>query len=192
MRRACLVLLPLATLLACASNAPPPVEPGGRPPAAQPPVNEPPPPSRPQPGSKPEPAESSRSSADSSDIPLHRLGQWSHTEIYQPRRDVFTDADAWSKFRSRLGGADLPDVDFSKETVIAVASGQQRTGGFSIAVDRVTRQEGQLTIQVVETSPGPKCITTSELTQPVAVVTIPVTNVEKWNFAERKEVTDCR
>jgi hypothetical protein len=83
-------------------------------------------------------------------------------------------------------------VDFANELVIAVASGQQRTGGFTIAVDRVTQKESELTVQVVETSPDPNCMTTSELTQPVDVVAIPRVEFQNSNFVERKTVSDCR
>lgn len=97
-----------------------------------------------------------------------------------------------AQFWSELGVGDRPEVDFGHEVVIAVASGQQRSGGFGISVERVTRQEGQLTIQVVESSPGPNCITTSELTQPVDVVTIPRTKLQSSSFVERKATLDCR
>jgi hypothetical protein len=83
-------------------------------------------------------------------------------------------------------------VDFTHDLVIAVASGQQRTGGFGIAVEQVSQKGGDLTIRVVETSPGRNCLTTSELTQPVDVVTVPVTKVQNWNFVEGKSAPDCR
>ncbi|HEY7635330.1 MAG TPA: protease complex subunit PrcB family protein [Gemmatimonadales bacterium] len=185
--------VPLATLFACAGHSVRPAEggAGGATPAAAPPVAAPGPTS-PEPTVKPQPPEPYQGYADSATINVRRIGQWNHTGIVEPRRQVIQDANAWAQFWSALSMGDRPEVDFEQELVIAVASGQQRTGGYAIAVDRVSRQAGELTIHVTETSPGPNCMTTSELTQPVEAVAIPRTKVERWNFEERKAVSDCR
>ncbi len=185
-------LAPIALLFACAGHTVRPAEgTGGATPAA-PPVAAPAPTAREPADNRPQPPELYQGYADSGTINIRRIGPWSHTGIAEPLRQVIQDPKAWAQFWSRLGLGDRPEVDFEKELVIAVASGQQRTGGFAIAVDRVSQKEGELTIQVVETSPGPNCMTTSELTQPVDVVAIPRAGVQKWSFAERKEVSDCR
>jgi hypothetical protein len=56
----------------------------------------------------------------------------------------------------------------------------------------VSQADGELTVQVVETTPGPNCMTTSSLTQPVDVVVVPVVAPRSWSFVERKEVRGCR
>ena len=48
-------------------------------------------------------------------------------------------------------------------------------------VSRVTRTGGDLRIEVVETAPGPDCVTTSALTQPVALVAVPAAGVPPGN-----------
>ena len=68
---------------------------------------------------------------------------------------------------------DRTAVDFTRDMVVAVAAGQRPTGGYEIAVDRVRQAKGELTVEVVETAPGPNCVTTASLTQPVDVVVIP-------------------
>jgi hypothetical protein len=193
MTRSLLAILPLAALIACAGNAPRPAEePGAATPAAKPPVSAPAPTNPPQPAGRPTPAEPYQGYSGGAAVSIRRIGQWTHTGIGQARRQLILDANAWAQFWSQLGVGDRPEVDFSHELVIAVASGQQRSGGFSIAVERVTQQEGDLTVQVVETSPGPNCVTTSELTQPVEVVTIPLVKVRNSSFVERKATLDCR
>jgi hypothetical protein len=142
--------------------------------------------------SQPQPAEPYHGYPGGDTLGIRRIGPWTHTGIAEPLRAIIRDPNAWAQFWSRLGLGDRPDVDFANELVIAVASGQERTGGFTIGVDRVTQHEGELTVQVVETSPGPNCMTTSELTQPVDIVAIPRVEFQNSKFVERTAVSDCR
>jgi hypothetical protein len=125
-------------------------------------------------------------------VQVRRIGQWTHTGINERRRLVIRDVNGWAAFWSELGVGDRPAVDFTRDLVVAVAAGQQSTGGYEIAVNQVTQNNGELTIEVVQTSPGPNCMTTSALTQPVDVVVMPAVNALGWSFVERKEVRACR
>jgi hypothetical protein len=91
-----------------------------------------------------------------------------------------------------LGVGDRPAVDFSRDVVVAVSAGQRPTGGHEIAIERVINNGGELTVEVVETTPGPNCMTTASLTQPVDVVVVPGVAPRSWSFVERKEVRGCR
>jgi PrcB C-terminal len=126
------------------------------------------------------------------EVPIRRIGQWTHTGINEKRRLVIRDANGWAAFWSELGTGDRPAVDFTRDLVVAVAAGQQSSGGHEIAVEKVSQSNGELRIEVVETSPGPNCITTSALTQPVDVVVLPGVNARGWSFVERQEVRGCR
>ena len=126
------------------------------------------------------------------DVQVRRIGQWTNTGINERRRLVIRDANGWAAFWSELGAGDRPAVDFTRDLVIAVAAGQQSSGGHEIAVDRVAQNNGELRIEVVEKSPSPNCMTTSALTQPVDVVVVPGVNARGWSFVERKEVRGCK
>ncbi len=123
---------------------------------------------------------------------IRRIGQWTHTGIREARRLVIRDANSWDQFWSELAVGDRPDVDFTRDVVVAVAAGQRSTGGHEIAVDRVTQIDGELSVEVVERTPGPNCITTASLTQPVDVVVVPSADARSWSFVERKEISGCR
>jgi len=155
-------------------------------------VSAPAPTTPPQPPGRPQPAEPYQGYSSGTALEIRRIGQWTHTGIEERRRLVIQDANAWAQFWSELGVGERPEVDFSRELVIAVASGQQRTGGFSIAVEQVSQKQGDLTIRVVETGPGRNCVTTSELTQPVEVVAVPQAGPRSWSFTEGKTAPDCR
>lgn len=127
-----------------------------------------------------------------STLEIRRIGQWSRTGIGESRRLVIRDANGWNEFWSELGTGDRPDVDFTKAVVVAVAAGQRPSGGYEIAVDHVSQTDGELAVEVIETSPGPNCINSSSPSQPVDVVVVPVVAPRTWSFTERKEVRGCR
>jgi hypothetical protein len=142
--------------------------------------------------STPEPAQGYAPYGDSGELTIRRIGQWSRTGVIEARRLVIRDATRWAEFWSELGLGDRPGVDFSKDMVIAVAAGQRPSGGHEIAVKQITQTNGELTIEVVETRPGPNCIATTSLTQPVDVVVIPRVNSRGWSFVEQQEVSACQ
>lgn len=181
-------------MVACAGHTARPVdEPGAATPAAKPPVSAPAPTNPPQPAGRPTPAEPYQGYSSGTALEVRRIGQWTHTGIRERRRLVIQDDSALAQFWSELAvGDERPKVDFSRELVIAVASGQQPTGGFSIAVEQASQKQGELTIRVVETGPGRNCVTTSELTQPVEVVAAPQREPRSWSFVEGKTAPDCR
>ncbi len=128
----------------------------------------------------------------SAGLEFRRVGQWTRTGISEARRLVIRDANGWAEFWSELGVGDRPEVDFSRDLVVVAAAGQRPSGGHEIVIDRVTQNNGELSISVVETTPGPNCMTTSSLTQPVDVIVVPKVNARNWSFLERKEVRGCR
>jgi protease stability complex PrcB-like protein len=125
-------------------------------------------------------------------LELRRIGQWTRTGVGEARRLVIRNANAWADFWSELGVGDRPAVDFTRDLVVAVAAGQRPTGGYEIAVDAVRLANGELTVEVVETTPGPNCMATTSLTQPVDIVVVPALTAQNWSFVERKEVRGCR
>jgi hypothetical protein len=124
-------------------------------------------------------------------LQLKRIGQWTRTGVAEARRLVIRDANSWAAFWSELGVGDRPAIDFSRNLVVAVSAGQRPTGGYEIAVEGVREINGELAVQVVETAPGPNCMSTTSLTQPVDVVVVSSVTAKSWSFTERKEIRGC-
>jgi hypothetical protein len=124
-------------------------------------------------------------------LEIRRIGQWTRTGIGEARRLVIKDANTWAQFWSELGVGDRPTVDFTRDVAVVAAAGQRQTGGHEIAIDRVTQTDGELTVEVVERTPGPNCMTTASLTQPVDVVIVPAADARSWSFVQRKEIRGC-
>ena len=128
----------------------------------------------------------------SGNLEIRRIGQWSNTGIAESRRLVIRDNQTWTAFWRELNVGDQPQVDFNRNVVVAVAMGQRSSGGYDIAVQGVSGIAGELTVDVVETSPAPTCATTMALTQPVdVIVVVGGAGSRSWNFRERKETRPC-
>jgi len=129
---------------------------------------------------------------DANAVPIRRIGQWSTSMISTPERLVIRDDSSYAKFWQGLGAGTRPSVDFTRDVVIAVAAGQQQTGGHGIAVDRVIRSGQGLAVDVVETSPGPGCQVTQATTQPVDVVAVAAADAKTWSFNDRTVARGCQ
>jgi hypothetical protein len=161
--------------------------------AAPGPASEPAPTAAPAPGS----ASADASAApyapyDTGTLPLRRIGQWSTSGLTAPAREVIRDDGAYARFWAGLGAGERPSVDFSRDVVIAVAAGQQPTGGHAITVNRVVRQGAGLAVEVLTTNPGAGCMTTQQLTQPVDVVVVAAADARTWSFSDQTRTQDCK
>ena len=73
----------------------------------------------------------------------------------------------WNQaYGTQLSVPPLPDVDFRRETIVAVFSGAKATGGFGVDIQEVTLDASNAYIDILETSPPADAITTQALSQP--------------------------
>jgi hypothetical protein len=188
-------LATLAVLAACGSGN---IRPSDDPeaiapapsPAPSPPVVDPDP--APAPSAEPPAAPpAARPDTVASDVEIQRIGRWISSGIRGSRRLVIRDPETWSRFWAELGAGVQPQVDFVRNLVIAVASGERSSGGHDIAVQKVSRAGSELRIEVLEASPGPECATTAALSQPVDVVMVPSAGVTGWSFIDRTGTSHC-
>jgi hypothetical protein len=107
---------------------------------------------------------------------------------------VRADVD-WLPVWARIHGTQQPAPnvvrpDFGSEMALVAALGEKPSGGFDIVIDSVTRHERGAIVYVTETSPGPNCMTTGALTQPVHAVRAPRTDgLIQWH--ERSITNSC-
>jgi hypothetical protein len=125
-------------------------------------------------------------------LPIRRIGQWTASGLDSPVRKVIRDDSTYAQFWQALGAGQRPAVDFSRDVVIAVAAGQRPTGGHAIAVERVARAGKSMTVDVVETVPGPGCWTTQQITPPVVVVVVAAADAPTWSFSDRTRSQECK
>jgi len=98
-----------------------------------------------------------------------------HSGLAEQRREVVRDEAAWVRLWAEIqAGVDpqppRPPVDFTRDMLIAVATGTRPSGGFSIKVRRVATRGETLEVAVLETCPAPGAMVSMGLSQPVEVV----------------------
>lgn len=76
-----------------------------------------------------------------------------------------------------LGWTNVPNVDFTKNNVVALFMGQKNSGGYSISVRKVS-VDGDTTIVYIKTT-KPDGMTTMALTAPYSITVIPKTSEVK-------------
>jgi hypothetical protein len=95
--------------------------------------------------------------------------------LREARREVVRDEAAWVRLWAQIYAnvappPPLPPVDFSRDMLIAVATGTRPTGGFDIRIRSVALRGDSLEVAVHETCPAPGDRVTLAQTQPVEVV----------------------
>src|SRR6185437_351142 len=196
----------LVSLSACGSGrlvpsgrpepAPGPAEPTAvapPPPAAEPAAQPAPPQPAPAAAPAPQPAPAAGYAPyGAGAVQIRRIGQWSASGITAPARLIIREDSSYARLWSELGAGARPSVDFTRDIVIAAAAGQRSTGGYSIAVERVTRSGPGLAIEVVESTPGAGCSTAQTVTQPVDVVVVAAADVKTWSFSDQSREAGCK
>jgi hypothetical protein len=72
---------------------------------------------------------------------------------------------------TKINVTEVPEVDFKKQSVVAVFMGQQRTGGYSISITDVSISGNTAEIVIAKTSPTG--MATMALTSPYCIAVIP-------------------
>lgn len=83
----------------------------------------------------------------------------------------------------------LPEIDFSREMVVVVASGERPSSGYSILVDSAYERNDQLEINVVSRSPL-HCAVLTVMTDPLDIALLPKSE-RSVVFKETEVVHEC-
>ena len=94
---------------------------------------------------------------------------------------IFYDQASWARFYTQHVASTLindpnppsaPVIDFSKQMVV-VSLIYRPTGGYSLTLDHVVTNKGQLTVTTTEHRPGPNTVVTQGETQPFIFAAVP-------------------
>lgn len=130
--------------------------------------------------------------AASSSLEISRIGTYTNTRIQEPRRLIIRSEQEWRDFWYDMNIGDAPQVDFSRNMVVAVSAGSRPSTGYSVMVNDVRlAEDGTLQVEVLETTPGRNCVSGQQMTNPVDVVVVPRTDLRTWSFNDRRVVQDC-
>lgn len=83
-----------------------------------------------------------------------------------------------------------PEVDFSKNIVLAASLGCKPSGGYKVEIESIEETPLELIVNVMATEPGGHCAVTAAFTDPTIHVLIPQT-AKRISFNISKAVRDC-
>jgi hypothetical protein len=84
----------------------------------------------------------------------------------------------------------IPEIDFEENEVYLIAMGEKNSGGYTIKVESVIETKKEIIVNVVKSKPGKTCMTTSVMTYPYQLFTIPKPNKSlRFNWIEK--VYEC-
>ncbi|HEX5774766.1 MAG TPA: protease complex subunit PrcB family protein [Candidatus Paceibacterota bacterium] len=109
-------------------------------------------------------------------------------DVTERKNYAARDEDAYERLWEMAHGEDgkpMPEVDFSKEYVIAAFSGERPSGGHAVAVEKVVDADGVRTVHAALTAPGDGCVVTDAITSPFVFITVP----ESVNALEAVDAT---
>ena len=98
----------------------------------------------------------------------------------------------WRKAWDQLGdGDEPPDIDFTREMLIAVTQGRQPSGGHEIRITRIQPTGAGRLVSIVEEEPAPGCPSAGVMTSPYHVVRVP-RSADRVRFERRRVERSCR
>lgn len=115
-------------------------------------------------------------------VPVTRLspGEYSFSSyggFGRPEIEVIRAAEGWPERYAELGGMGgvegAPEIDFTSQMVVVIASGEFRTGGHSAIIDSADGGGAGLRIHYRAISSGEGCVTTDAYSAPVDLAVVP-------------------
>lgn len=107
------------------------------------------------------------------------LSQGQTSGLTQPKfltlRSLTEFAELWN-IHSQTDPAAMPKINFKQQMVIAVFTGEQRTGGYGIKIEKIIELENSLQIHVTLIRPKPDTDRVMMITQPNMIVVLPRSN----------------
>lgn len=119
----------------------------------------------------------------SKSIAYEVLVQDSYGGADNPEHRVITNAQELRKVygiinRTRKPGIEVPEIDFSANTVVAIFMGERSSGGNHIEIEKVEEHEDGIEVKTRNIKPGTGEMTTMAITHPFIFVKLPVSGKE--------------
>ncbi|MEK6320882.1 MAG: protease complex subunit PrcB family protein [Acidobacteriota bacterium] len=97
----------------------------------------------------------------------------------------------WEKVVSnRSEKPPLPEIEFTRRTIVAVFQGTQATSGYEISVQEIVETENSLEVAVKAIAPGKRCVVTGIVTRPFDIIEIEKTE-KQVVFHVKNKVRNC-
>jgi hypothetical protein len=108
-------------------------------------------------------------------MPIETVDQQVYSGLVERRNYIIKDREAWQALWEAVYAFVMirppaPEIDFTRDMVIAVAVGEQPTGGYTVEIEQVVAVGDSLQVFINEGLPGRDLVVTDALTQPYHIV----------------------
>ncbi len=108
---------------------------------------------------------------------IRNIAKGAFSGVSEPIQKVIQDKLTWEKLwtahRANMkGDLKIPEINFSKEIVVFVAMGRQRTGGYAIEISNIRPANNRLQISIKRKTPPTGAMVTQALTAPFHIVAV--------------------
>ena len=98
--------------------------------------------------------------------------------IHDARRTVVRTPEEWKELWTRHAGERLPsdpvpEIDWTRDMVVAVVLGDRPTAGYGVDITRVAEEDGKLVVRSHATAPKPGSVQAQVVTSPFVFRTVP-------------------
>ncbi|MGH8400627.1 MAG: protease complex subunit PrcB family protein, partial [Gammaproteobacteria bacterium] len=130
-------------------------------------------------------------------VEIRVLASGTHSGVrhqeYHALHDVADFRSWWQRaYSSQATAPALPQVDFTKDMVIAVFMGERSHGGYSLHVDKIADTADTFDVEITVNIPGSDCRTTQALTQPFEFVAVPDSGNKSVNWNVQQHYQACK
>ena len=107
-------------------------------------------------------------------IPIRTIDRGVMSDMDDARQASARTVGEWSRlWTQHAGERTRPNVDFSKDVVVAVFMGTRPTAGFAVEIVGVRQDGPALVVSYTETRPSPGSVAAQVLTSPFHIVAVP-------------------
>lgn len=123
---------------------------------------------------------------------VEKFFQSSHAEA---ENLVINDNAQWQSlwqtlFTNQSEKPPLPEIDFTRRTIVAVFQGAQSSSGYEISIEGIVETENSLEVAVKAIAPGQRCGVLGILTRPFDIIEIEKTE-KQIVFHVKHKVRNC-
>lgn len=123
-----------------------------------------------------------------------KIAQGVNSDIEIQRFEIVRSQDAYQALwqaHAGTSGLSAPALDFQSQMLIAGFAGNKPSGGYGLAIEKISQTDSGLEIELVLIEPGSNCLLSQALSQPYLFATTPVSN-SAVNFTLIKKSVDCQ
>lgn len=128
---------------------------------------------------------------DGKTVEFDTISKGTYSQQAEKEYFVIKDAESFNQLLEKISGSDTEitntDVDFSKEMVIGVFLGEKPTGGYTVEISDVLKQDDYIEFLIKINEPDPGEIVTEAITSPYHIIKINKSDMEfLFNIIEQE------